>query len=455
MNQRNRTTEVLVIGSGYAGLSAAIEAKLAGASVFVVEKMAAPGGNSIISDGGIAAVNTPEQTKQGIRDSVEHMVLDMRKAAQFRSDPQLVNVVCEHSNQAYTWTKDFLNIKYLPRVEIFGGHSLPRCHTPVSVKGIDLLLSMVKKCEELDIAIIKKCNVIGIIVNDSGVSRVNVEINGIHEIIDIEKALIVASGGFGADIEFRKKWDTRLDETVGTTNKLSADASLLQQCMHIGAQTVDLDCIQCGPWSSIDERGFGLGPLFGDYVVLPYGILINRKTSRRFVNELADRKVITDAMFDQGQWVIGIADQQGVDTGAWDLSLALKRKIVLQFDSIKQISEEFVLDESVFTDEIRKYNQFVVDREDSDFGKMITDDMKPIVHPPFYVMRMWPKVHTTLGGLKIDTQARVLNMDDRPIEKLFAAGEVTGGIHGASRLGSCAITECLVMGRIAGQNAAK
>jgi flavocytochrome c len=455
MNQRNRTTEVLVIGSGYAGLSAAIEAKLAGASVFVVEKMAAPGGNSIISDGGIAAVNTPEQTKQGIRDSVEHMVLDMRKAAQFRSDPQLVNVVCEHSNQAYTWTKDFLNIKYLPRVEIFGGHSLPRCHTPVSVKGIDLLLSMVKKCEELDIAIIKKCNVIGIVVNDSGVSRVNVEINGIQEVIDIEKALIVASGGFGADIEFRKKWDTRLDETVGTTNKLSADASVLQQCMNVGAQTVDLDCIQCGPWSSVDEKGFGLGPLFGDYVVFPYGILISRKTSGRFVNELADRKNISDAMFDQGQWVLGIADQNALDTGGWDLHKAIDRQIVRKFDSLMQICEEFGLDNEVFAEEIRRYNNFVKNKSDIDFHKTITEDMKPIIHPPFYVMRMWPKVHTTLGGLKIDVNARVLDRMNRPIGKMFAAGEVTGGIHGASRLGSCAITECLVMGRIAGRNAAK
>jgi flavocytochrome c len=351
MSQINQIIDVLVVGSGYAGLSAAIEAKLAGASVFVVEKMAAPGGNSIISDGGIAAVNTPEQKERGVNDSVDLMISDMRKAAQYRSDFQLVELICKKSNEAYQWTKDFFDVKYRSRVEIFGGHSLPRCHTPISVKGIDLLLSMVNKCETLNIPIIKKCRVIEIFTDDSGVSGVIVDINGYKEVIYVEKALIVASGGFGADVEFRKKWDVRLDESVGTTNKLSADASLLQQCMHIGAQTVDLDCIQCGPWSSIDERGFGLGPLFGDYVVLPYGILINRKTSRRFVNELADRKVITDAMFDQGQWVIGIADQQGVDTGAWDLSLALKRKIVLQFDSIKQISEEFVLDESVFTDE--------------------------------------------------------------------------------------------------------
>lgn len=455
MNQIKRTTEVLVVGSGYAGLSAAIEAKLAGASVFVVEKMAAPGGNSIISDGGIAAVDTPEQNDQRIRDSVELMVSDMRKAAQYRSDLSLVQLICEQSKEAYQWTKDFFDVKYRPRVEIFGGHSLPRCHTPNSVKGIDLLLSMVKKCEALDIPIIKKCNVVGIITDDLGVSGVTVEINGIKEVINIEKALVVASGGFGADVEFRKKWDSRLDETVGTTNKLSANASLLQQCMQLGAQTVDLDCIQCGPWSSIDEKGFGLGPLFGDYVVFPYGILISRKTSCRFVNELADRKVISDAMFDQGQWVLGIADQQGVDTGAWDLTLALKRKIVLQFDSLQHISNEYALDESVFIEEIRRYNQFVTAKVDSDFYKMITDDMKPVLHPPYYVMRMWPKVHTTLGGLKIDVNARVLDSMNQPIKKLFAAGEVTGGIHGASRLGSCSITECLVMGRIAGQNSAK
>jgi flavocytochrome c len=447
--------EIMVVGSGYAGLSAAIEAKLAGASVFVVEKMAAPGGNSIISDGGIAAVFSPEQKAQGITDSVELMVADMRKAAQYRSDPKLVQYVCENSTQAYQWTKDFFDMQYRPRVEIFGGHSVPRCHTPLSVKGVDLLLKMVKKCEELEIPIFKKCNVTRIHTENDCVSGVTVDLEGESMDIVIKKALIIASGGFGADVGFRKRLDNRLDESVGTTNKLSANASLLQECVRIGAQTVDLSCIQCGPWSSIDEKGFGLGPLFGDYVVFPYGILISRKTSRRFVNELADRKIISDEMFNQKEWVLGLADQQGMDTGGWDLSLAIKRNIVRKFDTLKQVTDEYNLDEKVFFDEVMRYNDMLLKGSDVDYGKMITDDMKPIVHPPFYVMRMWPKVHTTLGGLKIDPVARVLNMDDRPIEKLFAAGEVTGGIHGASRLGSCAITECLVMGRIAGQNAAK
>jgi flavocytochrome c len=455
MNIIPNKVEVLVVGSGYAGLSAAIEAKLAGASVLVVEKMAAPGGNSIISDGGIAAVNTSEQKEQGIIDSIDLMIADMRKAALYRSDPQLVQVVCENSKDAYEWTKDMFDVKYRSRVEIFGGHTVPRCHTPNSVKGIDLLLSMVRKCDELNIPIIKKCEVTQIHMNAQRVKGVTVKINNSEEEISVEKALIVASGGFGADLEFRRKWDARLDETVSTTNKTSANASLLQECIRIGAQTVDLDCIQCGPWSSIDEKGFGVGPLFGDYVVFPYGMLISRLSSRRFVNELADRKVISDEMFNQKEWVIGLADQQGMDTGGWDLSKAIERNIVRKFDSLKQISEEFDLDESAFENEIERYNQFVNNREDLDFRKMITDDMKPITVSPFYIMRMWPKVHTTLGGLKIDTQARVLNQMNQPIEKMFAAGEVTGGIHGASRLGSCAITECLVMGRIAGRNAVK
>lgn len=455
MEGLTKRTEVLVVGSGYAGLSAAIEARLAGASVLVVEKMAAPGGNSIISDGGIAAVGSTEQKEQGIVDSVELMVADMRKAALYRSDPQLVNVVCENSKDAYQWTKDLFEMKYRPRVEIFGGHAVPRCHTPVSVKGIDLLLSMVKTCEELGIPIVKKCEVIKICENEGNISGVTVRMNTSEEEISVEKALIVASGGFGADVEFRKKLDRRLDESVGTTNKTSANASLLQECMRIGAQTVDLDCIQCGPWSSIDEKGFGLGPLFGDYVVFPYGILVSRSSSRRFVNELADRKVISDEMFKQNQWVLGLADQQGMDTGGWDLNRAVQRNIVRKFDSLTQIAAEFELNEAIFLMEIERYNEFLRMGEDLDFNKMITGDMKPITKAPFYIMRMWPKVHTTLGGLKIDTFARVLNHQHMPISKLFAAGEVTGGIHGASRLGSCAITECLVMGRIAGRNASK
>lgn len=447
--------EVLVVGSGYAGLSAAIEAKRAGAQVFVAEKMAAWGGNSIISDGGIAAVNTDEQLAQGICDSVELMAADMRKAALNRSDPELVQVVCENSKDVYVWTQEFLNVKYRPRVEIFGGHSIARCHTPESVKGIDLLLQMVKKCEEMGIDIFRRCLVKEIECDDQGVRSVSVDVEGKIQKIVISKALIIASGGFGADIEFRKKFDRRLDASVMTTNKLVADASLLKECMRIGADVVDLDCIQCGPWASIDEKGFGLGPLFGDYVVLPYGVLISRQTSRRFVNELADRKIISDAMFDQKQWVLGLADQRAMDTGDWDLSKAIERNIVRRYDSLEEVAQTYDLDSQSFFDEIKRYNQMIDSGNDPDFHKNITADMHRIEQPPFYIMRMWPKVHTTLGGLRIDRHARVLDIHHQPIPKLYAAGEVTGGIHGASRLGSCAITECLVFGRIAGQNSAK
>ncbi len=447
--------EVLVVGSGYAGLSAAIEAKGAGAQVFVVEKMAAWGGNSIISDGGIAAVGTDEQKAQGVNDSVDLMVADMRKAAQNRSDPRLVQIVCEHSKEAYVWTKEFLGVTYRPRVEIFGGHSVPRCHTPESVKGIDLLLRMVKKCEDLNIDIFRQCPVKEIVRDDQGIHSVIVDVQGKIQKIVITKALIIASGGFGADVEFRRQWDHRLDESVMTTNKLCADASLLKECIRIGADVVDLDCIQCGPWASIDEKGFGLGPLFGDYVVLPYCVLISRKTSRRFVNELADRKIISDEMFDQGHWVLGLADQQAMDTGGWDLSNAIKRNIVRRYDSLEEIAMATDLDTQAFLDEIQRYNQMIDAGNDHDFHKRITKDMSRIEQPPFYIMRMWPKVHTTLGGLRIDQHARVLDIRHQPIPKLYAVGEVTGGIHGASRLGSCAITECLVFGRMAGRNSAK
>ncbi len=455
MNPFPSTTEILVIGSGYAGLSAAIEAHRAHARVLVVEKMAAPGGNSIISDGGIAAVNTEEQRVQGISDSVELMIADMRRAAQYRSDPKLVKLVCEHSREVYEWTKTEFKIRYRSRVEIFGGHSVARCYTPESVKGVDLLLSMVRKCDELGIKIIRKCTVTQIVLHQDEIVSVIVDYDGRNHEIAVAKALIVAAGGYGADIAFRERYDARLDETVSTTNKASADASLLRECMRIGAQLIDLDCIQCGPWASIDEKGFGLGPLFGDYVVFPYGILISRRTSRRFVNELADRKIISDEMFRQKEWVIGLADQQGMDTGNWDLSRAIERNIVRRFDSLEDIAHTYELNVRVFLEEIEKYNRFFENDSDLDFDKPLTQDMHPILCSPFYVMRMWPKVHTTLGGLKIDEQARVLNIHDQPIKKLFAAGEITGGIHGASRLGSCAITECLVFGRIAGRNAAK
>lgn len=457
-------TDIIVIGSGFAGLSAAIEAAQCGASVMIFEKMRAPGGNSIISDGGIAAPGTTYQTEAGITDSPELMYQDMMSAGEGLNHPTLVKVVTDGARDAFLWTRDFLGVKYKNRVDIFGGHSVARCYTPESVSGRTLVKKQLEYLLSLGVPLYLGAHVTSLVQDEIGrvigikvADRNYCNKAATSDVLTISasKAVIVTTGGFGSDVAFRQAQDPRLDQSMLSTNKPGATAEILKECLRIGANPVHLSRIQLGPWASPDERGFGLGPLFGDYVALPYGVLVDPATGDRFVNELSDRNNLAEAILQKKQPVIGIADSIGVKTTGWDLNRAVQKGVVKIFASLAELAANYNIDPVALQNSMARFNGMLTKGEDTDFNKPLLNKSVPIQQPPFYAMRFWPKVHHTMGGIQIDVLARVIHRDQYPIAGLFAAGEVTGGIHGACRLGSCAITECLVMGRIAGQQAAR
>ncbi|HZK19982.1 MAG TPA: FAD-dependent oxidoreductase, partial [Treponemataceae bacterium] len=159
--------DVIIIGAGFAGLSAAIEAAQAGAKVLVLEKMASYGGNSIISDGGIAAPDTDLQKKQKIKDSPQLMYQDMIQAGLGLNNQNLVKTVCERAKDAFNWTQ-CLGVKYLDRVDIFGGHSLPRCYTAKNITGATIIKKQIKKLKECGVPLRYKSYVQKFIVNKEG-----------------------------------------------------------------------------------------------------------------------------------------------------------------------------------------------------------------------------------------------------------------------------------------------
>ncbi|UCD08230.1 MAG: flavocytochrome c [Dehalococcoidales bacterium] len=456
-------TDVLIIGSGFAGLAAALEAANTGASVVVLEKMKAAGGNSIISDGGIAAAGTAMQKTRGISDSPELMFEDMLKAGLGINHPNLVRQVTERSNEVLQWTIDYLGVEYMDRLDIFGGHSVPRCLTPVGVSGKTIIKQQLNKLKEMGVTVRTGAffktfivddhdEITGVLIRDG--YKYNEPGSGTEKHIGIKRGIILTSGGFGSDVEFRSAQDPRLTRDIDTTNIPFATAEALKEALKIQAMPVHLSHIQLGPWATPDEKRYGAGARFTDYIVFPYGLVIDPSSGKRIVDELADRKTVADAMLATGHPCIGIADIKAVTTTGWDISPCLEKGIIGSFNDLKDLTSHYGIPHDELIKSIERYNGFIKDKTDLEFGKQILPDALPVSDPPFLAIRNWPKVHHTMGGVQIDEDARIIDVNQKPIPRLYAAGEVTGGIHGACRLGSCAVTECLVFGRIAGQNAA-
>jgi flavocytochrome c len=454
--------DIVIIGSGLAGLSAAIEANRAGASVIVFEKMKVTGGNTRISDGGVAAPNNYLQKKRGIDDSPELFYEDMLRAGLGLNHPDLVKVVAEKATEAIDWTRDTLGVKYLDRLDRFGGHSVARCLTTRIHSGADFIKAQSTLLKQNRVEIRTRCLLTRLQTDSQGAVH-GVQIrsdykfpednSGIVRNIHANRAVILATGGFGNDIQFRMIQNPALDESVGSTNHRGATAEGLIAALELRAAPVHLSWIQLGPWGCADENGYGRGASFASYSVYPTGILIDPATGQRIVNEWADRRRRCDAIFKAGHICVGIVDADGAELAAESLQHCLKRGYVKPFATLAELASAFEMPDGQLEMTVKSYNLRVREGGQDPFGKPPAHSAKPLVKPPFYAIRLWPKVHYTPGGVGINSKAQVIDHNNRPIPHLFAAGEVCGGIHGASRLGSCSLTECIVFGRIAGQQA--
>jgi flavocytochrome c len=460
----DETTDVLVIGSGFAGLAATIEAKNAGSSVIIIEKMKGRGGNSIISDGNVSVAGSLLQKKDGIEDSPELLYKDMLKAGLGLNYPDLARIVAERSKEVLHWTIDYLGVKYKETVTQFGGHSVPRTHITYNQSGSGIVRPLLSKVKELGVevrthAYLEKLlqdtddSVKGIIIRDGYVFP-DAE-SGTPKYIKARRAVILTTGGFANDIAFRVSQDPRLTRDVDSTNRAGTTAEALTEAMRICATPVHLSWIQLGPWTSPDEKMYGVGPLFADYIVFPYGVMVDPATGRRFVNEMGDRKTCADSILNIGTPCVGIADTEGIGQSGQIIDKCLKRGVVKSFNVLEDLAVAYSIPFEALRETIDRYNGYVRNETDEEFGKPILKGSKPMVNPPYYGVRLWPKVHYTMGGIQINTKAQVIDLNHQPIERLYAAGEVTGGVHGACRLGGLSITECLIFGRIAGRNAAQ
>lgn len=457
-------TDIAIIGSGAAGLSAAIEAKEAGASVIVLEKRPVTGGNTRLADGGLAGAGNFLQKERGVEDSAAQFFADIRKAGLGLNHPRLVRIVAEQSAGAIDWTRHRLGVDYLDRLDRFGGHSVARCVTIRNFSGRDLVKALVAAATSAGVDIRTRAALAGFHTDSDGaVAGLQVHIGGHpkkgepgeRRSIRVRRGVVLATGGFGNDVGFRSLQNPQLDESVGTTNHPGATAEAMIAALKLHAVPVHLSWIQTGPWSCADEPGYGVGARFASYGVYMAGILVDPATGRRIVDEWADRRTRSDAIFETGHPCVGIADARAAAAEADAFRHAVSQGKIRVFDNLTDLSSAYDMPPDRLEATVAEYNRNVERGTRDEFGKPLETGATPLDQPPFSAIRLWPKVHYTPGGIAIDETARVLDLDRRPIPGLFAAGEVCGGIHGASRLGSVALPECIVFGRIAGRSAAR
>ena len=288
--------------------------------------------------------------------------------------------------------------------------------------------------------------------------------SGRVKFIKASKAVILCHGGFGADVNYRMKHDPKLTDKFDTTNQPGATSELWREASRIGGNLIQADWIQCGPWNSPEEKGMGVALYFAQGAAATQGIWIDCATGKRFVNELANRKIRADAVItnnNKGHTCIALADQTAVDLTIQKshpgiLDKQLERKVVHKFATLEDLAKQYNVPMDALQATIADYNKHQAEGTPDEMGRKIYKGAQAIGTGPWYCSILSPKVHHCMGGLETNSKGQVIDVSsDKPIPGLYAASESTGGVHGAVRLGSCAVLDCLANGRIAGRNAAQ
>lgn len=459
--------ELIIVGSGFAGLSAAYSANKAGLkSILVIEKMEAWGGASAIC-GGIACMpNTPLQKKHGIKDSPELLVKDMLKVGRKFNHLELANTLATKANTAYDMMEE-CGVEFKDKLLRLGSHSAPRGHIPSNASGGGIVVPMHKYLRGKGVQFQNRTNVSALTRNEANaVNGVTVQTDFNSESGEFKQELayksrhgvVVATGGWGSDKKFIKTTMPSYSNLRATAQP-GATAGMIKSLLSAGSLPVMLDMYQLGPWGSPDERPAGPGAFFADYAFAE-GIAVDPMTGKRFSNELASRRdrseaqmvVMEKGTLEEPNYPFTFCSEE-TTTRAEGFHAAYRDGAVFKTESIKELAKlHGVKDVSALTQSIDDWNEIVKGGPDP-YNKPL--DIKTKLKAPFYSFRLSPVLHYCMGGVAITSKAEVIDATTcDPIKGLFAAGEITGGVHGMDRLGGCSSVDGLVFGQVAGQSAA-
>ena len=482
--------DVVVVGAGGAGMTAAITAAAEGKSVVILESQSMVGGNSVRATGGMNAGKTVYQDENefgesagvektlktaaekyadnetitalaktvseqwaayqanptGYFDSVELMELDTMIGGKGINDPALVETLCANSADAIDWLDE--HGITLHNVSSFGGASVKRIHRPVNAEGKTVSVGsymiplLQENCEKAGVKMMLDTTATEILTDANG-AAVGVKATGASgETVTVNaKAVVLATGGFGANLDMVVKYKPELKGFM-TTNAPGIQGQGIEMAEAIGAATVDMDQIQIHPTVEANTAALITEGLRGDGAVL-----INAE-GKRFIDEVGTRDVVSAAEIAQtGSYSWLVVDQAMADNSSV-IQGYIKKGYTVTGATYEELGKAMGVDEAALAETMNNWNGYVEAKNDPDFGR--TSFANPLNTAPYYAIKVTAGVHHTMGGLKINPNTEVLNENGEVIPGLFAAGEVTGGVHGANRLGGNAVADFTVFGRIAG-----
>ena len=450
--------DVVVIGAGGAGFSAAITARNAGANVVLLEKMPAVGGNSLISGAEMNAAKNWVQPKLGINDdSPELHAEDTFKGGDGKGDMKVINVMTHQALDAAKWCRDYLGVRFEDdNLFFFGGHSRKRALIPVGHTGTEFIAKFQAKADELGIPVITNMKAEELIKNKDGrVVGVKATMDGSEYTFNAKGGVVLATGGFGANPEMVKKYNPKIDERFKTTDAPGTTGEALYMAERAGAQLVNMGYIQTYP---ICDPISGAIELIAD-ARFDGAIMLNQE-GKRFVEELQRRDVLSEAILNQtGRycWVLW-NDKIGsisntVKAHANEYEAFTKQGVMTTCDDLKCIADFTKIPFDQLQKTVKRVSDMAGKGNDKDFNHR--SGLVDMQQGKYYVIKAVPSTHHTMGGVRINEKAEALTAEGKVIPGLWAAGEVTGVTHGTNRLGGNAYTDIIVFGRIAGEAAAK
>ena len=441
----DKAYDVVVVGSGGAGLAAAIQAHDLGASVVVVEKMPVIGGNTNKASAGMNAAETKFQKLKGIVDSKDLFYKETLTGGKNKNNPELLRYFVENAPDAIDWLDN--NGIELSGITTTGGMSIDRTHRPASGAAVGgfLISGLQKNINRRGIEVMLDTNVTEILTENHKVVGVKVsEEDGSVQTIKA-KAVIIATGGFSANREMVEKYRPDLKGFV-TTNHKGATGSGIMILEKLGAGTVDMKEIQIHP--TVEQT---TSYLISESIRGGGAILVSQK-GQRFVNELDTRDKVSAEIINLPEHYAYILFDQQVRNENKAVEEYVSHDLVVQADTIKDLADKLSIDSNTLSQTVERYNQFAETKRDEDFGRT-TGMRHPINKGPFYAIKIAPGVHHTMGGVTINTDTQVLDTDKHVIQGVFAAGEVVGGVHGANRIGGNAVADIIIFGMQAGRKA--